>query len=829
MNGTATDNASAREILLLDSGWLFHRGGKLDFACLGFANIGRLHDETRAWQKVGNHGVANPANTLVDAWPKVNLPHDFVIEGAFIRTAPVNNGSLPGDEAWYVKKFELPESDRDRRIHVEFDGVYRDCSVFFNGQLVGRHLSGYTSFGFDLSDLCRFGKTNALAVHVAATENELWSYEGGGIYRSVRLVKTAPVHIPMWGVYVRTGGEEDPGRVDVEATVRNESGCPCLAEVRFVVLDPRGRAVAEAAAEAEVAAYDETLLRQMLRVEAPLLWSRDTPRLYALEVQVAQAGRVVDRYRLPFGIRHFRFDPERGFFLNGRPMKLKGVCCHQDHAGVGVALPAGLQEWRVRRLKELGCNAIRTSHNPPDPALLDACDRLGMMVMDEIRLPGTSGEFLADFESLVRRDRNHPSVILWSLGNEEMDIQKNETGVRVFSRLQQLAHRLDPSRPATYAMNCDWVSLSAFQASQGFRIDVFGANYRARAGSASYDLFHGRFPDWPIVGTETWGGGATRGLYESDLGGPQAVALSDEAHLRSAGAWGDKPDLRFASAWGNWRAPWGAGIEEVWRDCASRPFLAGTFLWTGFDYRGEVGPYTWPAVVTRFGILDLCGFSKEIAHYLRAWWRPGDPHVFVMPHWNWEGREGEPLDVRCYANTAEVEIFLNGTSFGRKAMPENDRLEWRVPYEPGELKAVGYDRVGREVACHRRRTAKAPAAVVLSPGFGWTGAGSGRVIAVDAAIVDADGELCPRASNLVEFAVEGPVEVLGVGNGNPLSHEPDKAARRFAFHGLCQVILQAVEGAGTATLTASSAGLGSATLALDSGGLAGRSRGAGPA
>jgi beta-galactosidase len=817
MQTADAESGDPREVISFNKGWLFHRGGGLGPECIGFGNHGFTADETRLWQKVGNHGISKPENTVVDAWRKVDLPHDFVIEGEFTNKAHFTNGSLAGDEAWYVRKFDLPEQDRGRRIKVEFDGVYRNCSLFFNGQFVGRHLSGYTSFGFDLTDLCRFGKPNSLAVHVDAVENELWSYEGGGIYRGVRLIKTDPLHIPQWGVFVRTGGADDPGRVDLEVSVRNDSAEAAEFDVKVAILGPDCKGGPGATVPGRVEAFSTVVLRHTLQVKSPRLWDVDQPVLYVMELMIERPDRITDTWCQLFGFRYFHFDPDTGFHLNGRSLKLKGVCCHQDHAAVGSAVPPALQMWRVRRLKEMGCNAIRTSHNPPDPALLDACDRLGMMVMDEIRLPGTSGDLLADFESLVLRDRNHPSVILWSLGNEEMAIQETEWGVEIFRRLQHLAHRLDPSRPATYAMNCEWLKIAAFHNDKDFRFDVFGANYRSGLGGECYDRFHEAYPDWPLVGAETWGGGATRGLYESDIGGAQSVSLMNH-YLNRDSVWGDKPDFRFVSAYGNWRTAWGASLEDVWRDCATRPFMAGTFLWTGFDYRGETTPYRWPAVVTRFGLLDLCGFNKEIAHYLRAWWRPRDPHVFLMPHWNWEGQEGSPIDVRCYSNAAEVELFLNGASLGRKVMIENGRLDWRVPYECGELKAVGYGKDGREIGVHRRRTAKAPAAIVLSSGFGWVkGLDEEFVIAVDAAIVDADGELCPRSTNLVEFAVEGQAEILGVGNGNPLSHEPDKASRRAAFNGLCQIILKTNQIDAVARLEAKSAGLPSQAFQLSKG------------
>jgi beta-galactosidase len=803
-----------REIIAFNRGWRFHRGELTAADCAANEKRGVLVDESRTWLKADNNGVSKPDYSCADAWRTVDLPHDFVIEGEFTKAARRDNGSLPGGTAWYYRRFDLPEADRGRRIHLELDGVYRDCTVFANGHYMGRHRSGYTSFGFDVTEVCRFGAANAVAVHVDATENELWSYEGGGIYRGVRMVKTAPLFVPQWGVSVATGVGEDAGRADIRVAVRNMAYDPVDAAVLCRVISPDGREAAAAeAARLAVGAIGQAEAVLTLRVGSPALWSVDSPALYRLVAEIRVKGDLVDRCELPFGFRWFRFDPDTGFSLNGVGMKLKGVCCHQDHGCVGTAVPPALHEWRVRRLKDMGCNAIRTSHNPPDPALLDACDRLGMMVMDELRMPGACPELLGDFESQVLRDRSHPSVILWSLGNEEMGIQKTEAGLAIFRRLQHAAHTLDPSRPTTYAMNCDWITISRFHDENGFRFDVFGANYRNDQNSGRYDEFHRRHPDWPLIGSETWGGVATRGLYEPDKA---TIPISLTPRFDDdPGTWRDAKYRHFASAYGGTFTPWGYSIEETWRDCAERPFMAGTFIWTGFDYRGETFPYEWPAVVTRFGLIDLCGFRKEAGQYLRAWWRPNDPFLFLMPHWNWEGREGEEIDVWCYANCAQVELLLNGRSLGRREMPVNFRLEWKVPYAPGTLEARGFDAGGREAASMKRRTARAPAAVRVWADRDRISADGEDVIVVNAAVEDGDGEVCPRADNVVEFQAEGPVEILGVGNGNPVSHEPDKFTnRRQAFHGLCQVILRSTGAPGRVIVRAASSRLEGGTLTV---------------
>jgi beta-galactosidase len=602
---------------------------------------------------------------------------------------------------------------------------------------------------------------------------------GRGIYRAVRLVKSDLVHVPQWGVCVRTGGTDDPGKTEAEVTIRNSTYTDVPVDILCRIVNRDGVEVARAQSPLLVPLLSDAVKSLALSVMNPTLWSLEDPTLYTMAVDVGVGGKTVDTYEQSFGFRFIRFDPATGFHLNGKPVKIKGTGCHQDNSCVGAAVPPALQAWRVMKLKSFGCNALRTSIIPADPALLDSCDRLGMLVMTEIRSPGISREQREDMADLVRRDRNHPSVILWSLGNEEFKLQGTELGVNIFKRLQHIAHLMDPTRPTTYALVGDWFQVNEFYAKENFRFDVFGANYRCLGGSYCYDEFHAKYPDMPILGSETWGGTCSRGLYEDD-GCPVAKRWLDE---KLSVGWRD--DKRYISAYANWTTPWGYTIEEMWQDFAKRPFLAGCFIWTGFDYRGETTPYLWPAVITRFGVIDLCGFYKPVAHYLRAWWRPDEPHIFLMPHWNWEGHEGESIKVRCYANAAEVELLLNGQRLERKAMPVNDRLEWQVPYASGELMAVGYDAHGREVSRVVNRTAGPPAAVRLECER------VDNILVINASIVDAHGTLCPRADHAVTFVCHGEARLLGVGNGNPTSHEADQGTnRRKAYHGLCQAIYQ---------------------------------------
>lgn len=797
-----------REVLSMNPGWKFHRG---DIQERNFESIHNTRFAAPEWLKAGNHGLSYPGYPD-DAWQTVDLPHDFVVEGSFSRDANRVHGSRVTDVGWYRKTFTLPDEDRDRRILVEFDGVYRDGEIWMNGHFVGRHLSGYTSFHFDVTDMCHFGRVNTIAVRADATQFELWSYEGGGIYRDVRLVKVDPVHVPWCGTFVHSRVEAYRATITAETKVRNDGYETVACRVRSWILDGGGGAVVAEpdSSTVDVKGADEATVAQEVGLDGVRLWDIDDPHLYRVVTALEVDGRETDRHETPFGVREFRFDPARGFALNGRYLKLKGVCEHQDHAGVGVAIPPALYAWRLERLREMGINAIRTSHNPPCPALLDACDRMGILVMDETRLAGSSPEILGQLEDLIRRDRNHPGVILWSLGNEEMRIHDTEEGIRQFRRMQQLAHRLDPTRPTTYAMNTLWHRHCDLYAEAGFRFDVFGANYDFTPDGVDetrYDSFHERHPDWPIVASETGGSASTRGLYEQEYyegeplhPNPAPMAIPEPIYVnpRRKG---------IVSAYGETLTPWGSTIEQTWRNCADRDFLAGTFLWTGFDYRGETYPFDWPAVITRYGLLDLCGFPKDSFHYYRAWWRENDPMVHLFPHWNWEGREGEIIDMWCYSNCAEVELLLNDTSLGRCVLERNGHLEWEVPYAPGRLEARGFDGQGDLLRTHVVETAGPAAAVRLTPGRNGLHGDGEDVLTVETAITDAEGRFVATADHEVVFEVSGPARILGVGNGNPTSHEPDKADRRRAFHGLCAVLLQSTGGGGEIILRASSPGL----------------------
>ena len=688
-----------------------------------------------------------PAHPAFDdrGWREVDLPHDWAVEVGFDPSASFSHGFKkvgPGfpenSVGWYRKRFHIPESDLGRRITVEFDGIYRDAAVFINGFYLGREASGYTSPNYDLTEYLNFGGENVLVVRVDASMEEGWYYEGAGIYRHVHLLKTDPLHVARYGTWVTTIGHGSEAAVTIRTTIENERRERCAFHLEQVILDPEGTAVAQTESiKLGLDAGSKLEHEQALLVGNPEVWAPETPNLYVLVTRVVDAhGYVADEYSTPFGIRGIRFDPNEGFFLNGRPVKLQGTNNHQDHAGIGTALPDSLQDYRIRRLKEMGSNAYRASHHPASPALLDACDRLGMLVIDENRLMGINDYHLGQLEHMILRDRNHPSVILWSIGNEEWKIEGNIKGARITRVMQDFVKRLDPTRPVTAAVSGGWGGISA-------AIDVFGVNY-IRHGDV--DRQHREFPAQIIIGTEETTTQATRGIYIEN------AALAHQ------------PPRDDGTTGGN--------AESGWKFYNDRDYTAGIFYWTGFDYRGEPTPYIWPAVLSQFGILDNCGFPKDSFHYLRAWWT-ADPVLHVFPYWNWRGREGQPIEVRAHSNCQEVELFLNGNSLGRKAMPPNGHLAWQVPYQPGELVANGY--VMGELTVERVVRTTGPAtAFQLMADLTKIAPDGDDVAVVTLKVVDPAGDTVPTADHLASFTVTGPGRILGVGNGNPSSLEPDR-------------------------------------------------------
>ncbi len=731
----AAETNSPRERLLMDFGWKFHLGNEWGTG-LNLAKAGSSSGP--AGRSFGD-----------SSWRTVNLPHDWAIELPFDQGAdgshgfkPVGPGFAANSVAWYRRTFELPKADAGKRLWLEFDGVFRDATVFVNGWFIGHHESGYSSFRYDITDVANVGSENVVAVKVDASQFEGWFYEGAGIYRHVWLVKTSPLAIAPDGIFVYSQFKNNvPGKkveIHVQTQLLNSQTNSARANVRYEIIGPEGKAVASARETAGLKPWARHDLRSEISFRSPELWSPETPRLYRLVTTVESNGQDVDRKETEFGIRTVAFDANKGFLLNGKPYELKGTCNHQDMAGVGAALPDALQYFRIAKLKEFGDNAYRTSHNAPTPELLDACDRLGMLVMDENRLLGSDPANLERFKGQILRDRNHPSVAIWSICNEESR-QSAADGGRVGAHMQEFLTQLDPTRPVTAAESVGDVYTGLMGA-----LEVRGWNYHI---GQDMDNYHQKHPRQPEVGTEQGSTVSTRGIYANDK-------------VRG-----------YVSAYDVNAPAWAHTAERWYGFFAVRPWLSGGFVWTGFDYRGEPTPYSWPCINSHFGILDTCGFPKDNFWYYQAWWTD-QPVLHLLPHWNWPGLEGKDIDVWCYANCQQVELFLNGQSLGRQTMTNYSHLHWPVKYAPGVLSAKGYTD-GKVVSETRVETTGDADAVELAPDRPAISADGEDVSVITVSVADAQHRVVPVASNLVHFALSGPGKILGVGNGDPSCHEPD--------------------------------------------------------
>ncbi len=736
--------ASERVRIQIDDGWRFALGHATDKE----KDFGHGLSYFSYLAKTG-YGDGAASDVFDDrAWRQVTLPHDWAVEADFDPKASFSHGFKtigPGfpesSVGWYRRELEISEDDLGKRIRIEFDGIYRDAAIFVNGFFVGQERSGFVAQSYDISEYLNYGGRNVVAVRADAYMEEGWYYEGAGIYRHAYLLKTDPLHVARYGTFVKTEIAGDRALVTVDTTVANDGAGAARLSLTQTIVDAAGGVVVESKPVlVDVAAGGTSEHSVSLSVANPSLWDLDSPSLYTMVTRLSKEdGEVVDAYETTFGIRDIRFDPNHGFFLNGRSVKLKGSNNHQDHAGVGTALPDAMQDFRLRKLKEMGMNAYRVSHHHASPALLEACDRIGMLVIDETRLMGINEYHLDQLEHLILSGRNHPSVILWSVGNEEWGIEGNILGARIAQRMQDFAHRLDPTRRVTAAVSGGWGGISSV-------IEAFGVNYIKHG---DVDQQHRDYPEQIILGTEETTTQQTRGIYFED------AALAHQ------------PPRENGSSGGN--------AESGWRFYAERDYAAGVFFWTGFDYRGEPIPYEWPAVLSQFGILDTCGFPKDGYYYLKSWWTD-EPVLHVFPHWNWPGKEGETIEVRAHSNFDEVELFVNGVSQGRKAMPRNDHLAWEVEYQPGELLARGYK--DGELAMEKVvRTTGDSAAFELEADRKVIEADGTDVSVITLRVLDERGDVVPTADDLAWFSISGPGKIIGVGNGNPSSLEPDQ------FHG----------------------------------------------
>jgi beta-galactosidase len=780
---------AGRERLLLDFGWSFHFGHADDPSKdFGYCSAGAGN-----FQKTGNFMPAGSTSFSDADWRRIDLPHDWTVELPFKNDPDLQSkGFYPLGRkypetsiGWYRRIFELPAEDAGKHITIEFDGAYRETTVVFNGFYIGQHSGGYDSFSFDVSDFANPGQPNVLLVRVDATGSDGWFYEGAGIYRHVWLVKTHPVHIKQWGTLVRSELGPNGAKLSILSEVENHGNAPGNVRVISTVVDSSGSAVArDVSTSATIAARDQHDFTQEIVVNHPALWSLEQRNLYKLLSEVQVSGQAVDRYETPFGIRSVQFDAERGFLLNGALVKLKGTCNHQDHAGIGVALPDAVQYYRVRKLQEMGCNSLRTSHNPPTPELLDACDRLGMLVMDETRMMSSNPEGMNQFADLVRRDRNHPSVFLWSLGNEE-PTATNAKGSNIVTAMQAAAKLHDGSRPTTIdgMINGE----AAGSGTGGLAVcDVIGYHY----ADPQAEAFHKAHPEKLVLGTETVSAVCTRGIYITD---------------KSKG---------FVSSYDPYTTSGRASAEGWWRFCNARPWLGGGYVWTGFDYRGEPSPNGWPNIGSQYGMIDMCGFPKDTFFYYQSWWTE-KPVLHLFPHWNWPGYQGKKIAVWVHSNLDKVELFHNGKSLGAKDVKKDSHVAWNVEYAPGSIEARGW-KDGKQVMTARRDTTGAAAKLALRPDRESLSADGEDVAMFAVEVQDANGRTIPITDNLVTFTVTGPAKLIGVGNGDPTDHSPDKGTSRKAFSGYCMALVQTEKTPGTITVEATSSGLTGASATVSS-------------
>ena len=765
----------------------------------------------RAWRfHLGDVPGAQEATFDDSAWRRLDLPHDWSIEGEFSDTNPAGagGGALPGGVGWYRKTFSVAERDTGRLVFVEFDGAYRNSEVWINGHYLGKRPYGYSSFSYELTPHLRYGgASDVIAVRVDNSQqpNSRW-YSGSGIYRHVRLVTTDRVHVDHWGTYVTTP-EVTPAsaRVTIRTTISNASQADQPITLRTVLYDAGDREVAAASAEARVPRDSVSEIAQDLVIRNPTQWSLDRPYVYRAVSRVVCGGKPCDDYSTPFGVRTFVFDPDRGFILNGRPLKIRGVCLHHDLGALGAAVNTRALERQLEIMRGMGVNAIRTSHNPPAPELLDLTDRMGFIVLDEAfdmwKKQKTKFDYHLDWDAwhvrdlsdMVRRDRNHPSVFMWSIGNEVMEQWTNgdSTAAPIARELAGIVRGLDPTRPITSANNNGSPANPVLQSGA---LDLLGHNYHHEAWAS----FPTQFPGKKFIITEAMSALNSRGVYEQPS---DSVASYATPYVKDSGPQPNK-DYRLSS-YDDRKAFWGSLHEESLRLFERYPFLSGMFIWQGIDYLGEPTPYEWPARSSYFGVVDLAGFPKDPYYLYQSVWTTR-PMLHVFPHWSWA--PGRTIDVWAYSNAAEVELFLNGASLGAKQKPEKvSHLMWRVAYTPGTLRAVARTG-GRVVATQEVKTAGVPARVALAPDRGTIHPDGNDLSFVTVTVEDSAGVPVPTAEPLVRFRVAGDGRIVGVDNGDQISHEPFQADHVRLFEGKALVIIRGGRTPGTVTLTATAEG-----------------------
>lgn len=854
-------DTSPRERLSFNDGWLFSRTdaqwvvGQLDYATLKpwllptaapFLGVTSPRTARPRGHPGGDLGHTQPGFDD-SGWRKLDLPHDWAIEGPFKQEYPNDTGKLPWwGVAWYRKHFTLPATDAGRRIVLEIDGAMAQSVVWLNGHLVGGWPYGYASYQLDLTPYVKPGAENILAIRLDNPEASSRWYPGAGLYRNVWLTKTNPVHVAQWGSFVTTPQvAPEAASVSVNILADNDGPAPATISVgtELFALDASGQKTGPAVATGParpvtIVGGRQASVTQTLRVPQPQLWSVDRPSRYVAVTTLTQEGRVVDRYETRFGIRTVAFDANRGFLLNGEVVPIRGVCNHHDLGALGAAINTRALERQLEILRAMGCNAIRTSHNPPAPELLDLCDRMGFLVMDEAFDCWAKGKnrqdyhvlfpdwHEADLRALIRRDRNHPSVVLWSIGNEIIEQWGDDAGAegwKLANRLAGIVREEDRTRPISAAFNRPDSGYNGFQQT----LDAVGYNYKVD----EYAPFRTLNPTVPLFGAETASTVSSRGEYFFPVGNDKLDPAS-------------RVDFQVSS-YDLYAPPWAQAPDDEWRAADAVPGYAGEFVWTGFDYLGEPTPYNAdatnllnfsnpaekerqarllaelgridsPSRSSYFGIVDLAGFPKDRYYLYQARWRPDLPMAHLLPHWTWPERTGQVTPVHAYTSGDEAELFLNGQSLGRKKRaPGEYRLRWDdVKYAAGEVRLVAY-KAGAKWAEAVQRTAGDAARLKLKADRRELTADGQDLSFVTVRIEDADGVLVPRAAHRVAFEVTGPGEIVATDNGDPTSFESFQAKERAAFNGLVLVVVRTKPGEfGPITLRAKSAGLTAAEVSL---------------
>jgi beta-galactosidase len=767
----------ARQRVSLDMNWRFHLGDIPFLAPM-------THDQTYNDSKAGNASGAAAVKYNDRDWQTLTLPHDWSAGLGFDSTLNVSEGYRHRGIGWYRRTFRLDSADRGKHLELQFDGIATFSTIWVNGTLVNRNWCGYTSSYIDITQLAHYGgEPNVIAVRVDANAHEGWWYEGAGIYRHTWLLKTSPVHIVTDGVYANPILRPDGSWLIPAEVILDNSGKQSIpVEVEIGLYDSKGNMLDKTTTTTLVKDLHQSVAKLSLSMTNPSRWTLEHPILYTVKAIVKQNGIPIDEEDTRCGFRTLRFDADSGFFLNGLHVKLKGVCNHQDHAGVGVAVPDALWEFRLRKLKEMGVNAYRCAHNPPAAEFLQACDSMGILVMDENRNFNTSPEYIRQLQWMVQRDRNHPSIILWSVFNEE-PMQGTENGYEMVRYMSARVKDLDSTRPVTAAQSGG--QLQPVNVSQA--VDVVGFNYQ----QYSYDEFHKRNPTMKMTSSEDASGLMERGVYVTDK----------NRHLI------DAYDLQAPD--------WGSTHRKTWKMIDERPFLAGCFIWTGFDYHGEPTPYTWPTAGSFFGCMDLCGFPKTAFWLHQAQWRDDIDVLQLVPGWNWPADSiGKKIRVMALSNADSVKLVLNGKTISGQKVDKYEMNTWFLPYAPGKLEAFGYKK-GKIVSRYATETTGEPVTLQLIADRAGLKNDGRDAMPVTVQVLDSKGRPVPTANVPVKFELSGGGRIIGLGNGDPNSHEPEKGDSRSLFNGLAQVIVQSNEGATSPlVLTAVAPGLKPATITI---------------